>query len=143
MKRRSFSLLLVAGLAGLTILPASCASTGPGGAAAPASAQAAGGNGPAATPLDPAAAPTAATPEPAAAPAGTAQPAPGSDVAVQGEAGQAEVVWTDEALALFNAEVPKFVQKVARKSMEKKARERGISLIDKTFYLEMKQEQGF
>jgi hypothetical protein len=72
-----------------------------------------------------------ARPEPSATPAPQASP----------EAELAPVAWTDEAKAAFEAEVPAMVKKIARKTMEKKARERGIALIDMAFYLEMKKEQ--
>jgi hypothetical protein len=54
----------------------------------------------------------------------------------------AVISWTDDAAAAFKAEVPKAVQKIARKQMEKEARERGIALIDMAFYNQIKKEQG-
>jgi hypothetical protein len=51
------------------------------------------------------------------------------------------IAWSDEAKAAFEAEVPAMVKKIARKSMEKKARERGLTLIDMAFYSEIKKEQ--
>jgi hypothetical protein len=55
---------------------------------------------------------------------------------------QAAVTWADDAWAAFQAEVPKAVQKVAKKQIEKEARERGVSIIDMEFYNEIKKEQG-
>ena len=79
----------------------------------------------------------------ASAPASRARPEPSATPAPQAspEAELAPVAWTDEAKAAFEAEVPAMVKKIARKTMEKKARERGIALIDMAFYLEMKKEQ--
>ena len=54
----------------------------------------------------------------------------------------AVITWTDDALQAFTAEVPKAVQKIARRQMEKEARERGIAVIDMAFYEEIKKEQG-
>lgn len=69
--------------------------------------------------------------EPAAASAGS--PSAGPKLA--------PIPWTDEAAAAFEAEVPAMVKKIAKKTMEKKARERGLALIDMAFYQEMKKEQ--
>jgi hypothetical protein len=52
------------------------------------------------------------------------------------------ITWTPEAEAKFVAEVPKAVQKIARKGAEKKARAKGITVIDLAFYEELKKEQG-
>lgn len=52
------------------------------------------------------------------------------------------VEWTDEAARAFAAEVPKMVQKVARKGAEKKAREKGLHVIDMAFYTELKKEMN-
>jgi hypothetical protein len=90
----------------------------------------------------------AATPAPAASPAADiasgAVPA-SSDAAAtvpaESPPAQAALTWTDEAKAAFEAEVPAMVKKIARKSMEKKARERGIEVIDIAFYDEIKKEQ--
>ena len=71
--------------------------------------------------------------------AGSAQNAPAT---VQSLPPDAPVAWTDDAWAAFQTEVPKMVQKIAKKQMEKEARERGIALIDMAFYEEIKKEQG-
>lgn len=52
------------------------------------------------------------------------------------------IAWDEDAWSCFQAEVPKAVQKIAKKAMEKKARERGLKIIDMAFYQEMKKEQG-
>lgn len=55
----------------------------------------------------------------------------------------AVVTWTDDALAAFQAEVPKAVQKIAKKQAEKDAREAGLSVIDLAFYEGLKKKQGY
>lgn len=77
----------------------------------------------------------------------SAAPAPSSAVsgqqqAVTGTSADYPVEWTDEAAAAFAAEVPKMVQKVARKGAEKKAREKGLRVIDMAFYTELKKEMN-
>jgi hypothetical protein len=77
----------------------------------------------------------ASAPQPAAAGtdgAVTAAPLPADTV----------ITWTDEAWAAFQSEVPKAVQKIAKKATEKEARDRGIPVIDMDFYNEIKKEQG-
>jgi hypothetical protein len=75
---------------------------------------------------------------PAAAPAAAAAASPERAPL----AADAAVTWADDALAAFQSEVPRAVQKIARKQMEKTARQRGVSLIDMEFYLGMKRESG-
>ena len=74
-----------------------------------------------------------ATDQAGAATAGAAQA--GTDQAAQ-------VTWSNDAWAAFQAEVPKAVQKIAKKQMEKEAREQGVSVIDMDFYNKVKKEQG-
>jgi hypothetical protein len=88
----------------------------------------------------------AATPAPAASPDAASGAVPASSAApetgpAESPPAQAALTWTEEAKAAFEAEVPAMVKKIARKSMEKKARERGIELIDMAFYNEIKKEQ--
>jgi hypothetical protein len=73
-----------------------------------------------------------------------AQPAGGNAGGGQTAAGAqaAQVAWADDAWAAFQAEVPKAVQKIAKKQMEKEAREKGVALIDMDFYNQVKKEQG-
>lgn len=77
-----------------------------------------------------------ADPAPAAVVSGQQQPA------VTDSSADYPVEWTDEAAAAFAAEVPKMVQKVARKGAEKKAREKGLHVIDMAFYTELKKEMN-
>jgi hypothetical protein len=81
-------------------------------------------------------APAGRAAEASAAPAATAEQAAG------GSGQAAQITWADDAWAAFQAEVPKAVQKIAKKQMEKEAREKGISVIDMDFYNEVKKEQG-
>lgn len=74
-----------------------------------------------------------ATPSASASPEATPSPS--------GEASLQSIAWTDDAKAAFEAEVPAMVKKIARKSMEKKARDRGLTVIDMDFYNEIKKEQ--
>jgi hypothetical protein len=121
MKKAALILLACCALAvGLS----SCATAG----GAPDTATAAGAGAAPAT--DTTAASGAATP--ATAEPGTLAPLPPDAV----------ISWTDEALQAFQTEVPKMVQKIARRQMEKQARERGIAVIDMAFYEEIKKEQG-
>jgi hypothetical protein len=73
-------------------------------------------------------------------------PAPTPDAkgsaAVAPLAPDAVITWADNAWSTFQSEVPKAVQKIAKKQMEKEARDRGIALIDMDFYNEIKKEQG-
>jgi hypothetical protein len=77
----------------------------------------------------------------------SADPAPaavasGLQPAVSDSSADYPVEWTDDAAAAFAAEVPKMVQKVARKGAEKKAREKGLHVIDMQFYAELKKEMN-
>ena len=74
----------------------------------------------------------------ASVPPGAARPA-----AVKPLPDDAVVTWTDDAWTAFQAEVPKAVQKVAKKQAEKEARAAGQSVIDMTFYDELKKKQGY
>lgn len=80
---------------------------------------------------------SAAATQPAAA---SAPAAPGQTAA--DASADYPVEWTDEAAKAFAAEVPKMVQRVARKGAEKKAREKGVHVIDMAFYAELKKEMN-
>jgi len=81
---------------------------------------------------------------PAAAPGaqGAASGAQGAAPGAAALAPETEVTWSEEALAAFQKEVPKMVQKVAKKETERKAREKGKALIDMALYEEIKKESG-
>jgi hypothetical protein len=72
----------------------------------------------------------------------TSHPTTNPSLAVAPLAPDAVVTWADDAWAAFQAEVPKAVQKIAKKQIEKEARERGIALIGMALYDEIKKEQG-
>ena len=74
-------------------------------------------------------------------PAPQTSPEPSATPAVT-DASTSPVSWTEEALALFQAEVPKMVQKIAKKEMEKQARAQGKTEIDTAFYEEQKAAAG-
>ena len=52
------------------------------------------------------------------------------------------VEWVPEVAEQFAKEVPKAVQKIAKKETEKQARLRGKALIDQALYDELKAEMG-
>lgn len=52
------------------------------------------------------------------------------------------VEWVPEVAEQFAREVPKAVQKIAKKETEKQARIRGKALIDQALYDELKAEMG-
>lgn len=87
---------------------------------------------------------TAPAAKPVATPSASASPnaaSPNATPSPSGEASLQPIAWTDDAKAAFEAEVPAMVKKIARKSMEKKARDRGLTVIDMDFYNEIKKEQ--